>query len=323
MNDRYPKISIRSKNELAKHISSKKLPLAEALKLINDVSANFDNYWKDSKKSEPRKRKYVRTAAGKPLNTLLKAIDKKLLQPYDKHLPDFIFGGVKGKSHISAAHHLIGKKNQRTLVKMDITRFFEQIGRDRVFYFFYKKCGCSVRASNLLADICCVPIGKKGSNNAKKTIARGFPTSSRLAVWTNLDTFLRLKWEAEKLLRGHDFRLVIFVDDIGITASRVSEQKLDNVRKKLQKILLKNDENQPLPVNRKKTKIIPFIKGAEHLGVLLGRSKITIGSKTKSKMAAVKGLIKKSVGEKRSSLVKKRLAYYQYKKQIEKISNPV
>jgi non-homologous end joining protein Ku len=50
---RYPKIGIRSKNELAKRISDDKFTQQEALALINDVIKNKDTYWKDSKRSEP------------------------------------------------------------------------------------------------------------------------------------------------------------------------------------------------------------------------------------------------------------------------------
>ncbi|NCN82755.1 MAG: hypothetical protein GW947_02195 [Candidatus Pacebacteria bacterium] len=313
----YPQISIRSKNELAKQISSVKLPFEGALSLINNVIENYDTYWKDSKKSEPQKRKYVRTAVGTPLDTLLKAIDKKLLQTHDKLIPGFIFGGVKGKSHIAAAYHLVGNRNKRILLKMDISRFFEKITRERVFYFFNKKCNCSVKASNLLADLCCVPKGKKGSTDPTKTIARGFPTSSRLAIWTNLETFLKLRHTVTKKLKNHDPQTVIFVDDIGISASRTSKESLDEIRKSVQKILLSHDRNQPLPANKGKTKIIPFSEGAEHLGLLLGRNKISIGRKTKSRMATIRSLVGKSRGETKKSLIKREASYYRYKKQIE------
>jgi hypothetical protein len=318
MSNRYPQLGLRSKNEIAKRICSKKLSQNEALELINDVIKNFDDYWKDSKESEPRKQKYIRSAAGNPLNKLLKAIDAKILQPHDHLVPNFIFGGLKGTSHIDAAYSLIGRQNARTILKMDIKRFYKQITRERVFFLFYRKCGCSVKAANLLADLCCVPVGKKGSGSTKKTIARGFPTSSRLAIWTNLDTFLRLQWEVSRLLRKHDPKVVVFVDDIGVSASRVSGKLFKHVKHVAQTILAAYDENQPLPVNKRKTQVIPFSDGAEHLGLLLGRNKISIGRKTKSKMARVKNKIASAVGLERKSLLKKRSSYYSYKKQIKK-----
>lgn len=45
MNNRYPVINIKSKNELAKRLASKNFKIEEALKLLNDVLANYDSYW--------------------------------------------------------------------------------------------------------------------------------------------------------------------------------------------------------------------------------------------------------------------------------------
>ena len=131
---RYPKLFIRSKNELAKHISHKNFSRTLALDLVNDVIKNHDKYWKDSKHSA--KDKYVRNAKGKPLGLLLNKINKVVLAPHDKMLPRFIFGGVSGMNHKKAAENLLGVKRKRVLLKMDIRRFFETISSDRIFYLF-------------------------------------------------------------------------------------------------------------------------------------------------------------------------------------------
>jgi len=321
MSSTYPQINIRSKNEISKRISSSKLSQSAALNLINDVIEHFDEYWIDTKSSQPRKQKYIRSAAGTPLNTLLKLIDKQILKPHDELVPGFIFGGISGKNHIDAAFSLIGKRKHRTLLKMDIFRFYEQITRDRVFSLFYRKCNCSVRASNLLADLCCVPVGKKGSGNVKKSIARGFPTSSRLAVWTTLNTMNRLKWRVDQRLKDYDPKIVVFVDDIGITASKAPKSVLVELKTELPELLANSDPNQPLPVNKSKRIITTsFHKGAEHLGILLGRTKISVGRRTQSKIARVKKEAQLSTGERKRSLVNKRNSLYGYLKQI-KIAN--
>ena len=60
-NRRYPNVYIRSKNELAKQLSHEKFSAKESLSLINDVSANFDDYWTDHlRMSEPKKGKFVK-----------------------------------------------------------------------------------------------------------------------------------------------------------------------------------------------------------------------------------------------------------------------
>jgi len=324
MKNRYPNIVIRSKNELAKRISSKKLPPKEALSLINDVLINYDKYWKDSKKSNVKEQKFLRTTVGTPLNTLLRLIDRKILKPHDQLIPDFIFGGVSGRSHIDAAYSLLGEQRKRVLLEMDISKFYEQISRKRVFYFFHKKSGCSVKASNILADLCCVPLGKKGGEQNKQTklvLARGFSTSPRLAIWTNLDFFLKLKWEMHKQLKYHNPKIVMFVDDIGLSASRVSIEKMRSVQNEFEQILLNSDRNQPLPINQQKTLIQPFKDGAEHLGIRLGRNKISLGKQTQAKFNRVKTLIKKSGDNKLKKIMRKKRAYHKYKQQLQDVAN--
>ena len=75
---RFPRINIRSKNELAKHIADKSHPYQERLVLINDAVNNFSDYWYDSGRSEPEKEKFVRSAIGTPLGKLLKLLNDKV-----------------------------------------------------------------------------------------------------------------------------------------------------------------------------------------------------------------------------------------------------
>lgn len=313
----YPRINLGSKNELAKRIVEKNFPYSAALALINDVTKNFDKYWYDSERSEPEKKKYVRSAVKSPLGDLLKRIDRRILRPYDYLVPNFIFGGLSKRNHIQATQHLLGTQRRRVLVGLDISRFFEQIQWKRVFYLFHKHCHCSVRASKLLADLCCVPIGPKGSKSSERTLARGFATSSRLAVWCNLTTFQRLEWKVKRRLRGHDPRVTIFVDDLGITASRVTTEEMTQVSIVAENLLASFDPNQKLPVHPGKKKNRAFADGAEHLGLRFGRNKVTIGGKTRSKRDRVRAAMRQS----NSSLERKKLriknrSYYSYQQQL-------
>lgn len=312
---RYPRISIRSKNELAKHISSSKLFFPAALKLINDAINNFDRQWYDSEHSEPEKGKYVRSAIGTSLGRLLKLIDKKILAPYDRLVPDFIFGGISGKSHIQAVHHLLGSKHKRILLRLDISRFFEQIHENRVFNFFYAKCQCSVRASRLLAFLCCVPLGPKGEGQLEKSLARGFATSTRLSFWCNLDLFLRLNWLIKKQLRGNDPQIAIYIDDIGIMASKIDRNRMNEISRAVEDMLENFDSHQPLPFNPRKKQILLNTEKMEHLGLRLGRNKISIGSKTLFNLNKVREGLKSSQLSKleKSHLINKYRSYQKYK----------
>lgn len=330
MSSRYPKIHIRSKRELARHISGPRLSPDKALELINHVQENFDTYWHDHPtRSEPDNKKWVRDASRSDLGRLLKLIDSKILKPYDKLLPDYIFGGVSGKNHKAAAQQLLGRKRSRIMLKLDITKFFEQNRYDRVYHFFLSKSECSRKGAKLIADFCCVPYGPKDRPYSYKTIARGFPTSPRLAVWCNLDTFIKIERLVKEELRGKDPRIAIYVDDIGITASKATKEDLMLLYPKV-KAILDADKNQKLPLNDSKTKIInhsgdtfdingEFIakRGFEILGLQMNRNKLTLGTKTRWKLVGLTQRYKES-RRKDKKIRKSRKSTLRYKDYIER-----
>lgn len=320
-NKKFPKIFIRSKNDLAKRLSTLNSDQFKTLENINDVIKNFNSYWKDSKFSQPEKNKYVRNAKGTKLGKILELIDRKLLAIHDKLLPSFIFGGVSGKSHINAAHSLLGTQRKRVLLALDIGRFFEQISERRVADFFYYKTQCDKKTSLLLASLCCVEEGPKGTETSKKVLARGFATSTRLAIWCNLDLFVKLSWLVKRRLKHHDPRIAIFVDDIGISASRVTKEEMLELQKEIELLLVTFDRNQTLPVNPKKSFIYSYEEGMEHLGLVLGRNKLSFGSKTLSKNAQLAHKLKTSKKRlEKINLRIKRKSYFAYKEQINKIN---
>jgi hypothetical protein len=275
-----PFINLRSKNDLAKRISSKKLTVSRALFLINDVLKKFDNYWHDNEKaSEPLKEKYVRSAVGNNLGNLLDLINKKILVPYDGLLPNFIFGGISGKDHVQAAVNLLGGKG-RVFYKLDLEHFFEQVTQKSVFIFFLK-CGCSIKISTLLSKLCCVPEGKKDTKGTQLVLARGFSTSPRLSVWCNLITFKRLKWRIGRVLKNYNFKISVYVDDIGISACKVSSDLINQALILSKKII----ESGNLKINERKTVFpIMFSQTVEYLGLKLGRKRVYLGKATQAKL---------------------------------------
>lgn len=318
---KYPKINLRSKNEIAKRISSSDLPPQEALKLLNDVLKNFDSYWYDSKESKPERGKFVRSAAKSPnLQTLLQLINEKILKPHDNLVPGFVFGGLSSRSSIKAAASLLGKKKKRTLLKLDIQTFFEQTKEGRVFTLFNKQCGCSREAAAILASLCCVPLGPKGSGASEKILARGFSTSPRLAVWCNVRTFQHLEWEMKKALKGHDPALAIYVDDIGVSASRVSIEQMEDF--KLKAVTLLEKQSLPPHTEGEKSKIIRFSDNAEHLGTKLGRRRLSLSKEARLRAAVVKRQLK-SAGdlEEKKSLLRRYKAHQRHKKNVRDAAN--
>lgn len=323
--NRYPQIRIRSKNELAKRISGKGFSKDEALELINDVLANQFRYWHDVKNfSEPEKGKFVRSCKGTPLGKLLYLIDKKLLAPFDGLAPDFIFGGLSNKNHVQAVYFLLGRRRKRTKLGLDISRFFERNKRQRIFYLFYKKCECSARASRLLADICCVPEGARNADGKEKILARGFAASPRLALWCNLDLFLRIGWKTKRFLKSRDSRIAIFVDDIGITASGVEKKTMNQLYGEIEKILMNHDPNQKLPLNSDKKQVDSYLDGKiEHLGLKIGRNKVSLGNKTRAKFCDIKRKLKKGglVDIEREKLISRKKSYKKYEGYVRSLKN--
>jgi len=324
-NIRYPKIHIRSKNELAKHISHKKFSQVQALNLINDVLVNYNLYWKDNKKrSEPDKGKYVRNAKNTPLGILIKKIDRRILSPHDHLLPNFVFGGVTGRSHAKAARFLLGKKRNRTLLKLDLKSYFEQVDSKLILDFFQKKCQCSEIASKILSQICCIPIGPKGTLLTKKTIARGFATSTRLSVWSNLHLFTKLNFLIQKRLKGYDPRLAIYIDDIEITASRVSKRQMDLLYEEIKKIFLFNNFGYQLILNDQKKETAYHYESSkmEVLGIHLERNRLTLGKKSYSKRLRLKEMLRENLPKKeKQSLRNKYHGTSQYKKYVENLNH--
>ena len=326
----YPKIAIRSKRELAKRLSDRRASAEDMTKLIDDVKANYDDYWIDHPmQSQPAKGKWVRDASRTDLGKLLKLINAKVLAPHDSLIPTFVFGGVSGRNHKAAVTHLLGVKRKRVILKLDISRFFEQIRHERVYSYFLAKGECGQRGAKLLADLSCVPVGAKDSPGDYKTIGRGFSTSSRLAVWCNLDTFLKLERLVKKELQGKDPRIAIYVDDIAITASGATKEDMIRLYPKL-KSILESDENQKLPLNDAKTKIIYHSgdeydingvyqgkRGFEHLGLQMNRNSLTLGTKTRWKLVNLTRKYKES-GRKNIAIRKKRKSTLRYKDYVER-----
>lgn len=303
----YPKICIGSKADLAKRLSYKGFPKEKSLELINDVLKNSNRYWKDNlKRSKPEEEKWVRSAKGKPLGALLGKIDQMILAPHDGLIPGFIFGGRRNSSHVNAVVHLQGEKRKRTLLKLDLRRFFEQISQERVVSFLSSVCGCSYKGAKLIANFCCVPVGKKNSGNQQKTIARGFATSSRLAVWCSIDLFKQLDRLVQTRLKGREPKIAIYIDDIGVTATNTKKAEMLKLSEEIRTFV--EGYKRPLYLNNKKTEITRHDEGMEHLGIRMNKRSLSLGAKSRSNKAKLINKLKITDTTSDRNKIKERLA---------------
>lgn len=275
-------LRIQSKNALAKRISNKRLPEKQARELIDFVIINHESLWKDNlSASQPSKGKWVRSAYGTELGKLLRLVDKQILAEHDKSLPSFIYGGRSGQSNVTAAKSLLGYEKERSLLAVDISKFFENVTAGKVNRF-YQTAGCGPRFSKSMTKLSCVHTGPKTKPDSTIALARGFSTSTRLAVWSCMNAFYQINDLVHTELNRYDPRIAIFIDDIGISASRVPEELLLSLTPKINSILRKESGGK-LQLNSDKTTVMNFNKGIEHLGVVLTRKKLVLPRELQAK----------------------------------------
>lgn len=324
INQKHPKLNLYTKNQLANAIRGNGLSFHEATALIEDCRNNKNKYWSDNiKESDPSSGKWVRNASGSPLGQLLERINQRILAPHDGELPPFIYGGVGEKGIRDAAAALQGKKNKRILLKIDMRRFFEHVSYADIEIMLIQKCHCGKEAARIIAEMACIEEGEKTpTNKGQKVLARGFSTSSRLAVWCNLNLFKRVFYLVAQKLKGHDPRIAIYMDDIGITASRVNSATMSSLYKDILELI----EASSLEINENKTMIIDYLRheydatdgsikeGAatqfEFLGIGMGRSHLYPGAKIRSKISRARS--KECLSEAEQRTLKGRENYVKY-----------
>ena len=284
----YPSLNLKAKKFLAKRLSNytKKYSHEDILRLIDYCEKNKDNLWIDHLKSDVENLKIMRASRGE-LWKLLKLINKALLAPYDNLLSSCIHGGVRGKSNITAVKSMLNERKNRFLLRIDLSSFYEQIDIGMVHGFFYG-CGCSHNVAKLLSNMCCIRKGEKTNPENEACLARGFSPSARLAIWCNYNFFVKIQNLINRKLKKYNPKIAIYVDDIGITASGISEKKLTNICDEIINIA-KNDK---ITVNMKKTEILSPTDTQEHLGIKMHYKTLSLSNKTKSKKKVLLNKIK-------------------------------
>ena len=105
---------------------------------------------------------------------------------------------------------------------------------------------------------------------------------------------------------------MIFVDDVGITASKVPDQKMEELYTEIDELF----KSASLPLNEKKKKIISHEKGMEILGSRLDRRGLSIGAKTRGKRDVIKNSLKQPLSPEEKRLQKLRyrsIMIYKYR----------
>jgi len=312
-------INLQSRKHLANQISGSNLDISAAKSLISYVcnTENHSKLWKDNHgRSDEVKGKWVRDASRTKLGILLKLVDSRVLAPQDKFLPKFIFGRRKGMSNVHAVYHLMGYEKQRTLLAVDITRFFESVTIEKVDDFFGKS-NCQSRISTTLSKLCCVPRGRKDKPEEIVALARGFPTSTRLAVWSYVDVFCEINSLVMKRLKDYDPRVAVYIDDVGISASRVPKEILWQLADEINDLLISRSDGE-LMLNKIKTTVTDWKGAIEHMGVKLNRNSIELPHALQKKLGQINY---KYLHQKDRTLKLSRRGLMAYQRYVKKISN--
>lgn len=224
------KLNIKTKNDLAKHLS-KWLDYKNVLKLINEVNSNFWKYYYNHKDSDKEKCKFNRVAKW-PLELLNKLINNTILKQLDNKLPNFIFWWISDKNHIQAVKIHKSTYN-RTFIKFDLERYFDQIDIERIIWNLVTKYWCYKKWAFEIAKLCCVTEGEFFSIENPKVLARWFHTSTRIAILCSLDFFKQLNFFLQNNYKDLRPKISIFVDDITISIDNTDESRIDILKNKV------------------------------------------------------------------------------------------
>lgn len=268
--------NIKTKNDLAKHLS-KGWDYKNIIEIINEVNQNLWKYYYNHKDSDKEKNKFNRVAMW-PLELLNRLINDNILKELDKKLPNFIFWGVLKKNHIQAVKIHKSKYN-RTFIKFDLERYFDQIDIERIIWNLVKKFWCYIKGASEISKLCCVPEWEFFNSENKKVLARWFHTSTRIAILCSLDFFKQLNFFLQRHYKDLNPKISVFVDDITISIDNTTEDKINDLMNKVYELWKKHD----LKLNHLKTQIDIDCNELEILWVKLNHLILAPWKKTKQK----------------------------------------
>ncbi len=155
-------------------------------------------------------------APSMPLKVIQKRIKNHLMRC---NFPDYVYSGIKKKSYVEN----VGKhQGHRFVYKIDISAFFPNTSRDKVYRFFINELRTSPDVADILTNLCTSDLSRKLKNRGaidqfleEKSITQlnhlctGASPSPVLSYLVNQDMFDEMK----KLCDIHDMSMTIYVDD--------------------------------------------------------------------------------------------------------------
>ena len=193
---------------------------------INDASffhsVNISNHYHPYIECNDGKKRLVEPPCSK-----LKIVQSKILRMLQRiKSPQYLFSGIKGKSFIDNAKQHSGIKY---IYKIDISKFFPNTSRNKVYRFFLNKLNTSPDVASILTDCTTIDLRNCSSNkhyheiinflkdtNIKQIahLPTGAPTSMLLSFWANQSMFEKLNL----FCADRNYVFTVYADDVVISS---------------------------------------------------------------------------------------------------------
>ena len=215
----------------------------------------------------------------------LKRIQKRIKNGLSRiSFPSYVYSGVKGKSYVNHAKNHIGR---RYLFKIDISAFFPNIPREKVYSFFKSELQTSSDVAEILTNLCTSDLSRP--LQSRKEIDE-FLASKRIKHLNHLCTgaspspllsYLvnkRMFDELHSICDFYDITMTVYVDDAVFSSTSPIDL---NARKKILNIVTKHGYN----ISKNKVKYYYPTEPKKITGVIVkADGDITIPNKLRKKI---------------------------------------
>lgn len=215
----------------------------------------------------------------------LKAIQKRIKNGLSSiSFPDYVYSGVKGKSYVNHAKNHIG---QRYLFKIDISAFFPNIPREKVYRFFKFELQTSSDIAKILTNLCTSDLSRPLQNREEinaflknkrirqlNHLCTGASPSPLLSYLVNKDMFEEMRDVCDQ----HNITMTVYVDDAIFSCDRPINS---DIRRKILHIVTKHGYN----VSKNKVKYYLPTTAKKITGVIIkSDGHVTVPNKLRKKI---------------------------------------
>lgn len=182
----------------------------------------------------------------------LKRLTKHLM---DVNIPEYVYGGIKERSHIqNAAVH----REKKYLMLIDIKDFFPSTSDKYVYDLFINDFKMAPDLAKILTNLVTIPY--EDENKEGRYLPQGYPTSPILSYLSYEKMYKKLKVVADE----NEMEFTCYYDDLTFSSNKFINKSL---KRKVNKII----RSYQFEIHPTKSKVM-IKKGVEVTGVFLDES---------------------------------------------------